>query len=228
MAKKVLVILSGCGVYDGAEIHEATFTLLALDQRGLKYQCAALNENQFHVINHLNGEEMDTPRNMMQEAARIARGDVKDLAKASMSEFDALVIPGGFGSAKNLSKWAFDGPKGMINIEVKRVITEALRFHKPVVAMCMSPVLLSLALTDSGVTPKITVGTVKEESPYEIGAISEGMESLGSDVEMVGVDGIVIDEEHKIITTPCYMMQAEISEVYNGVCKTIDALLPLL
>ncbi|MCB0480311.1 MAG: isoprenoid biosynthesis glyoxalase ElbB [Flavobacteriales bacterium] len=224
MSKKVLILLSGSGVYDGTEIQEATLTLLALHQRGIEYQCAAPNENQFHVINHTNGEEIETPRNMMVESARIARGDIKDASLVAMDEYDGLVIPGGFGAAKNFSSWAFDGPKAKIQSEVKRLILEAHQNKKPILAMCMAPVLVSLAFAGSATEPIVTVGTEKEATPYEIGAISEGMESLGSKVNQVGVHAVVVDEPNKTITTPCYMMEASISDIFEGISKATDEL----
>lgn len=224
MGKKVLVLLSGCGVYDGAEIQESTLTLLSLDQKGIAYDCAAPNEDQFHVINHITGEEIETPRNMLVEAARIARGSIYDVSTLSIEDYDGLVIPGGFGSAKNFSTWAFDGPQASIQKDVKRLIQSAQASGKPILAMCMSSVLISLAFKDSGVAANITVGTTQEASPYEIGAISEGMQSLGAQVSEVNVQSVVVDKKNKIITTPCYMMEASISDVFQGISSAVEKL----
>ncbi len=221
---KILVLLSGCGVYDGSEIHESVLTLLALDKAGLSYQCAAPNIDQHHVLDHTNGEEMDQKRNVLVEAARIARGDIKDLAQVHASDYAGLAIPGGFGAAKNLTKWAFSGPDGEINGEVKRVINEFVSIGKPVAAMCMAPTVVAKALADSGVKAHLTVGTTEEVSPYDIAAISSGMEAIGAVAEMHAVKNISIDEDNKIVTAPCYMMEASISEMNIGIEKAIGQL----
>lgn len=223
MAKKVLVVLSGCGVYDGSEIHESVLILLALDQNAIEYQCAAPDENQHHVVSHLTGEEINESRNILEESARIARGAIVALENVNMKDYDGLVLPGGFGAAKNLTKWAFEGPSGEIQKETKRVIVEARSLNLPIVAFCMSPVVLAKAFENSNTEPILTVGTTEEESPYEIQAIAQGMESLGSRPEMMSVKGIVNDEENKIITSPCYMMEASISEINSGINKAIEA-----
>lgn len=225
---KALVILSGNGVYDGSEIHESVLTLLQLDNHGITYQCAAPNINQFHVVNHTNGEEMEESRNILIEAARIARGDIKDMAKVSMSDYDALVIPGGFGAAKNFTTWAFDGPKGSVLSEIKSLIIESINLKKPILAMCMSPVVIAKALEGTSVSPTLTIGTDKEATPYEIGAISEGMKSIGSMVERVSVSDISFDATNRIITTPCYMMEASIGDINEGINKAVSQLKTLL
>jgi enhancing lycopene biosynthesis protein 2 len=201
---------------------------LALDQKGIAYQCAAPNENQYHVINHTNGEEMEPSRNILIESARIARGDIKDLSTVKMEDYLGLVLPGGFGAAKNLSHWAFDGPGGKVNSETARVIREAHALGLPIAAFCMSPVVLSKAFEKSGVNPELTVGTNSENSPYEIEAISNGMESLGAKATMATVRDVVVDSENKIVTTPCYMMEAGIAEVHNGIQKAINEFASLL
>jgi len=225
---KALVALSGNGVYDGSEIHETVLTLLQLDQQGIDYQCAAPNVDQYHVVNHTNGEEMDESRNILVEAARIARGDIKDLGKVSMLDFDALVIPGGFGAAKNFTTWAFDGPQGTVLNEIRIAIVEAIELKKPILAMCMSPVVVAKSLEGSSTSAKLTVGTDKEATPYEIGAIGAGMESIGARLEKVTVREIAIDSENKIITTPCYMMEASISEINEGITKAVTQLKSML
>ena len=225
---KALVALSGNGVYDGSEIHETVLTLLQLDLQGIDYQCAAPNVNQYHVINHINGEEMDESRNILIESARIARGAIKDLGKVSMKDFGALVIPGGFGAAKNFSTWAFDGPQGTVLKEIETLILEAVQLKKPILAMCMSPVVIAKSLEGSLVSAKLTVGTHKEATPYEIEAIGSGMESLGVVVEKVTVKEVTVDSEHKIISTPCYMMEASIGDINEGITKAVAQLKSML
>lgn len=141
--KKFAVVLSGCGVYDGAEIHEATMTMLAIKEGGADYQCFAPDIPQYHVINHLTGEEMNESRNVLVESARIARGDIKPLTEYNANEFDALIFPGGFGAAKNLSTVAFDGADATVNPQVEETIKSTLALHKPIGALCISPAVVA-------------------------------------------------------------------------------------
>ncbi len=218
--KKIAVILSGCGVYDGSEIHEATFTLLAIAQNGGEYQCFAPNKSQMHVVNHLNGDEQNQTRNVLEESARIARGDVKDLKEYNAANFDALVIPGGFGAAKNLNQWAVKGPDGEIDDSVKQAIISTHKAGKYLVGLCMGPTVLAQALQGT-TTALLTVGSTEEASPYDIDAISKGMESIGAKTENQPKSGITVDHEQKVITAPCYMMEASITDVYDNVSKSI-------
>ncbi len=228
MSYKIGVLLSGNGVYDGAEIHESVFTLLAIDENRGEAVCMAPNIDQHHVVNHLTGEEMDEKRNVMVEAARIARGAVSDLAEVKADGLDALVIPGGFGAAKNLTKWAFSGPDGEINADVKRIINEFVAAKKPVVGLCMGPTVIAKALEGAGLKERLTVGTTEEASPYEIAAISAGMEKTGAVAEMRTVREIAVDKENRIITAPCYMMEASITEIRENIKQAIDQLFEML
>lgn len=225
--KKIAVLLAGSGVYDGTEIHEAVFTLLAIEQNGAIYHCFAPNKNQAHVVNHLTGAEQEETRNVLVESARIARGEVKDLIEFNASDFDALIIPGGFGAAKNLNRWAFDGPNGEIDENVQRVILEMLAAKKPVGGLCMGPTVIAKALENSAINPTLTVGSNVLESPYDIQAISEGMQSIGAKTEYKSISEITIDADNKIVTAPCYMMQASISEVHNNIQQAVKALISL-
>ncbi len=225
---KIGVLLSGCGVYDGAEIQETVLTLLALDEAGAEAVCLAVNKNQHHVINHLSGEEMPESRNMMVEAARIARGAVHDLSTFDVSNLDALVIPGGFGSAKNFSTWAFDGPNGSILPEIKKIIQQFISDKKPIAALCVSPVLMALALGDSELHPTMTLGSNLEKSPYDIQAFTAGMEQKGVSSEMKTIREISVDEKLKIVSAPCYMMEASIVEIRNNISQAIKALIQLI
>lgn len=226
---KIGVLLSGSGVYDGSEIQEAVFTLLAIEQNGAEAVCFAPDKDQAHVVNHITGEEMEgQTRNVLEESARIARGNVKSINKTSIDDFDALVIPGGFGAAKNLNEWAFKGADGDIDNAVKMIITDMVRAKKPVAALCMGPTVVAKALQGSGIGTKLTVGTDKENSPYEIKEISEGMESLGAMSVMKSVREICVDEENKIVSSPCYMMEASIEEVRKNVKDTVDKLISMV
>lgn len=225
--KKVAVILAGSGVYDGTEIHEAVFTLLAIAQNGAEYQCFAPNKNQAHVVNHLNGEEQQETRNVLVESARIARGEVLNIAEFNAQNFDALIIPGGFGAAKNLNRWAFEGPNGSIDMQVQQAIQAMIEANKPVGGLCMGPTVIAKALENSAVHATLTVGSNQLNSPYDIQAISEGMHSIGAKTEYKSVEEITIDAENKIVTAPCYMMEANIVEVHNNIQQAVKALLEL-
>jgi enhancing lycopene biosynthesis protein 2 len=225
--KNIAVLLAGSGVYDGSEIHEAVFTLLALDEAGASYQCVAPDKPQYHVVNHLTGEPMTESRNVLLESARIARGKVKALKDMKASDFDALIIPGGFGAAKNLNEWAIKGPDGAIDPDVKAFILDFMRLNKPIGAMCMGPTVVAQALAGSDYHPQLTVGSTAAPTPYDIAAVSAGMELLGSKAVMRTVQQIEVDVAHKIVTAPCYMMEARISDIRQNTKQLVEALLKL-
>ncbi|MCS6824795.1 MAG: isoprenoid biosynthesis glyoxalase ElbB [Cytophagaceae bacterium] len=224
----IAVLLSGCGVYDGSEIHEATFTLLAIDQAGAKALCIAPDRDQHHVINHLTGEEMNEKRNILIEAARIARGQIKNVEHFSAEEADALIIPGGFGAAKNLNQWALAGPDGKIFPEIKKIITDFVAAKKPVGGLCMGPTVIAKALEGSEIHATLTVGTTTQPSPYDIAAINSGLQKTGMFTELKTIDEICVDEHHKIVTAPCYMMEASISQVYNNTRLLVEKIIQLI
>jgi enhancing lycopene biosynthesis protein 2 len=225
---KVAIIFSGSGVYDGTEIQEGVFTLLSLKKAGAEAVCFAPDIDQHHVINHLTGDEMPEKRNVLVESARIARGEIRSMEQFNAAELDALVIPGGFGAAKNLTKWAFSGPDGEINPHVRDAIVAMVQAKKPIAGLCMGPTVIARALKGTGIEATLTVGTTAKASPYEIEAISGGMEKAGAKAVMKTVDEIAVDEENKIVSAPCYMMEADILQVRNNVQKTIDALIDLI
>lgn len=221
---KIGVLLSGCGVYDGAEIHEAVMTLLSIDEMGAEAVCISINKNQHHVINHVTGEEMNESRNMLVESARIARGNIRDIADVDPGDIDALVIPGGFGSAKNFTNWAFEGPAGTILPEVKLLIVNLINVGKPIAALCVSPVVVAKALEGSLVKAHLTIGTDKEPSPYDIASFSSGLNTTGMDTTMKSIREICVDTENKIVTAPCYMMNASILDIRKNVRSALEAL----
>ena len=216
MSKKVAVILSGCGVYDGAEIHESVITLLRLDQRGAQVQCFAPNIAQLHVINHLTGEEMPESRNVLVESARIARGNVKDLREARVEDFDALIIPGGFGSAKNLSNFAVEGAGCTVQPQVLELTEAFAEAGKPVGLICISPALAA-KIYGPGVT--CTIGTDVDTAA----AVSK----MGGSHEDCAVTDIVEDTARKLVSTPAYMLAQNISEAASGINKLVDRVLEL-
>lgn len=224
---KYAVLLHGNGVYDGTEIHEAVCTLLAIAQAGHEYQCIAPDVNQHHVVDHTSGNEMNETRNVFTESARIARGDLKKVTDVSANDFDGLVMPGGFGTAKNITKWAFQGPDGDIEPQTKALILDFVSSGKPIAALCMSPTTLAKAFEGTEYAAHLTVGTTEEASPYEIDAISQGMESIGAVAEMKTVREVAVDNSLKIVTAPCYMMEANIVEVYENTRQAIGELIRL-
>lgn len=226
--KRIGVLLSGNGVYDGAEIHESVLSLLAIEEAGATWICLAPNYNQHHVVNHTTGQEMPETRNILVEAARIARGNIKDIEGFDLNEIDGLVMPGGFGAAKNFSKWAFQGASGAINPIVKDFLIKMINAGKPIAALCISPMVLAKALEGSGKHPKLTVGTDQAPSPYDIKADSEGLAAMGALPEMKTITEILVDEENKIISAPCYMMEVGVKEVRANAKMAIDKLIEMI
>lgn len=226
--KKIGVLLSGCGVYDGAEIHESVLTLLAIRELGAEYVCISIDKPQHHVINHLTGEELNESRNMMVEAARIARGDVKNILDVDPADIDALVIPGGFGSAKNFTNWAFEGPGGIVLPEVKLLVVNMINVGKPICALCVSPVVVSKALEGSSINASLTLGSVDQKSPYDIQAFSKGMEKVGVKAAYKTVKEVNVDFENRIVSAPCYMMEADIVEVRENIKLAVQETLKLI
>jgi enhancing lycopene biosynthesis protein 2 len=214
MTKKVAVVLSGCGVYDGAEIHESVLTLLALDRAGAGVQCFAPDMDQHHVINHTNGQEMPEKRNVLVEAARIARGKIMDLKNYLAQDYDALIFPGGFGTAKNLFTFAVDGPDFKVQPDVERAIKDTYTAKKPIGALCISPVLLAKLI--EGVN--VTIG--QDENTASV--ITN---KLGAKHTKTTHGEIVVDEKHRIITTPCYMLDASIRQIAEGADNLVQAVL---
>lgn len=216
MSKKIAVILSGCGVYDGAEIHESVITLLRLDQRGAQVQCFAPNISQLHVINHLTGDEMPESRNVLVESARIARGNIKDIREASVEDFDALIVPGGFGAAKNLSNFAIEGAACTVQPDVLALTEAFAEAGKPVGLICISPALAA-KIYGPGVT--CTIGNDTDTAA--------AMNKMGATHQDCAVSDIVEDKARKLVCTPAYMLAQSISEAASGINKLVDRVLEL-
>ncbi len=220
MAKKIGVILSGCGVYDGSEIHESVITLLAIDRAGAEAVCMAPNIDQMHVINHLVGEPAEgESRNVLVESARIARGNIKDIANVKAEDFDALILPGGFGAAKNLCDFAVNGPDCNVNPEVARVVRETVTAGKPLAAVCIAPALLAKVLGPVN-SPALTIGTDAETA--------EALNTMGARHVACPVRETVVDEKNKIISSPAYMLAGSISEAADGIEKTVQQLIAMI
>lgn len=216
MQKRVAVILSGCGVQDGAEIHESVLTLLRLDQRGVEVQCFAPDIAQHDVINHLTGEKMSESRNVLIESARIARGAIKDIREANAEDFDALIMPGGFGVAKNLSNFAFEGVHCSLQPELLTLAEAFAESGKPIGLICISPVLAA-KIYGPGVT--CTIGN----DPDTAKAICK----MGGIHKECAVDEIVEDTARKLVSTPAYMTAKSISEAAAGINKLVDRVIEL-
>lgn len=215
---KVLVVLSGCGVYDGSEIHEAVLTLLALDRGGAEVTVAAPDIPQAHVINHLVGDPAEgETRNVLVEASRISRGQIKKLDDLSMNDFDALIFPGGFGAAKNLCTYAFDGPEMKVDPQVERITLEAVRAAKPLGTMCIAPVMTAKILAESGFNVTVTIGNDEQTAAH--------IESFQATHKVCAVDDIVVDEFTRVVSTPAYMLANSISEAAAGIDKLVAAVL---
>ena len=211
--KKFAIILAGSGVFDGAEIHEATLTMLAIMRNGAHYSCYAPDIPQHHVINHITGEEMDENRNVLIESARIARGDINPLSDFDGNDFDALIIPGGFGAAKNLSTIAFDGPSAFVNKEVEDAVLQMIKLKKPIGALCIAPAFIAKILKDVNVTIGKDKGTI------------EAIEAMGATHIETDHGDVVVDEDKLVFTTPCYMLDATILDIDDGVNNIVKAMM---
>ncbi|MBF0586531.1 isoprenoid biosynthesis glyoxalase ElbB [Prosthecochloris sp. N3] len=214
--KKIGVLLSGCGVMDGSEIHEAVLTLLAIDVAGAQAVCLAPDIDQRHVINHVTGKEMEgETRNVLVESARICRGEIHDLAEIGTLDLDALVLPGGYGAAKNLSDYAFRGAE----FEVLPAVAEAVRsFYdagKPLGFICISPVIAARVLGREDV--ELTIGNDK--------ATAGVIESTGAAHANCKVANICASKEGKVISTPAYMLGPSIRHVAQGIEKLVNAVI---
>jgi enhancing lycopene biosynthesis protein 2 len=225
---KIGVLLSGAGVYDGAEIHEAVLTLLEIESLGYEAICIGIDAPQHHVINHLNGQEQTHGRNMLEEAARIARGQIREIRTVVPADLDALVIPGGFGSAKNFSSWAFEGPNAQIRPDIKLLLVNMYNVGKPIVALCVSPVLLALAFEDMAIGQQLTIGSSSVPSPYNISDFQEGLQAKGVQTPDCTIQEICIDASNRIITAPCYMLEASLPALQQNIRQAMTALKQLL
>lgn len=218
MATKVAVVLAGCGVNDGSEIHEAVLTLLALDRRGATYQCFAPNIEQMHVVNHVTGQpSVGEKRNVMVEAARIARGNIRDLATARAQDFDAMIVPGGFGAAKNLCDFAVKGSAMTVQPDFLRFAQAMRDAKKPIGLICISP---TMAAKIFGEGVQCTIGHDAETAA--------AIEAMGGKHIKCPVEKAVVDERNKLVSTPAYMLAKTVSEVAKGIDDCVEKLLGLL
>ena len=218
MSHQVAVILSGCGVYDGSEIQEAIATLYSLEKRGINYQCFAPDIDQHHTINHLTGDEMEgETRNVLVEAARICRGNILPLNDNKIRDMDGYLFVGGFGAAKNLSDYAFKGTDLSVEKITGYIIEKAHENGKPIAGLCISPVLIASILKSKN--PKLTLGND--------GPDSENLEAIGAEHIPTTHEEVIVDEELKLITSPCYMLDANITQIFNGVDNVVKEMIQL-
>jgi enhancing lycopene biosynthesis protein 2 len=217
MGKKIGVLLAGCGVFDGSEIHEAVLTLLFLDQAGVQIVCMAPNMKQLHVIDHTSQSLADEQRNVFVESARIARGDIVDLETVSAQQLDGLIIPGGFGAAKNLSNFAVKGPEAQVHPQVQRLLDEMFAARKPIGALCIAPATVAKALASHH--PEVTIGS-------DVGTAA-AIEAMGAKHVSCKVDAIHVDTKRKIVTTPAYMLGPSIRHVALGIEKLVKKVIEL-
>lgn len=214
--KKVAIILSGCGVYDGAEIHESVLAMLALARHGMDYSIFAPDKNQAHVINHLNGEVMDESRNVLVESARIARGDISSLNELDPEDFDALLLPGGFGAAKNLCTFAFEGADMKVDPQVEAVVKAFADSKKVIGALCIAPAVIAKILNKV----EVTIGEDEETA--------SAIEAMGAKHTPADYTEVVIDREYKVVTGPCYMLDSTILQVAEDADNVVKAMTELM
>jgi enhancing lycopene biosynthesis protein 2 len=215
--QKIGVILSGCGVNDGSEIHEAVLTLLAIDKAGAQAVCMAPDMPQADVVDHLSGTPTQEKRRVLAESARIARGEIQDIRRTRASELDAVILPGGYGAAKNLSTFAKDGPGCSVQEDVARLLREMHQAGKPIGALCIAPAVLAKVFGAS--KPELTIGK-------DPGA-AEALQAMGARHQERGASEVAVDRTHKLVTTPAYMLAGRISEVAAGADALVRAVLEL-
>ena len=214
---KVGLVLSGCGVNDGSEIHEAVITMLELDKAGAEMVLMAPNIDQLHVINHATGEEMDDSRNVLIESARISRGNIEDIAGVTSDNLDALIFPGGFGVSKNLSDYAMSGMECSVNPDVLRLSREVHNDQKPIGVICIAPAIMAKILAGD---TELTIG-FDEQTAADIDA-------MGAKHVLCPVDEIVIEKEKKLVSTPAYMEAKSIKEAASGIEKLVAEILSMI
>lgn len=220
MSKKIAVILAGSGHLDGSEMREVLFSLLTLDQQGAEVRLFAPDRDQHHVVNHRTGEEMSGERrHMLTEAARLTRGPIESLEQLNPKEFDGLVIPGGFGVAKNLCRFAFEGAAGSVLPEVDRTVKGFFDTKKPIAALCIAPAMIARILGEHQV--EVTIGE-------DAGTAAE-VEKTGAKHINCAVTSFHVDSRHKIVTTPAYMFgDARLKDVFEGIQKGLKSFMELV
>ena len=211
---KVGVVLSGCGMYDGSEVHEATLTLFFLDRAGAEIVCVAPDIRQAQVVDHVSGNPTGEARNVLVEAARIARGDIRDIRQVGADDFDALIVPGGLGASKNLCDFLSRGADCVVNPELERLIREMHKAGKPQGFICIAPVIAARVLQ-----AKVTIGTDKD--------VAAAVEKMGGRHIACAVGEIAVDDDRKVVSTPAYMLGPTISSIAVGIEKLVSRVLEI-
>lgn len=219
MSKKIGVILSGCGYLDGAEIRESVITLLSIDSLGAEAICMAPNIDQMHVVNHITGEEMEGQRNVLIESARIARGEISEIKEVNPADLDGLILPGGYGVAKNLSDFATQGGACHVQPDVSSMMREMMSTGKPIGVICIAPAVMAKVAQETGKKITLTIGNDV--------VTASALEGMGVVHAEAGVEEIVIDKDHKIVSTPAYMCQNRLSEISRGIEKLVQAVVEM-
>ena len=215
-AIKIGVVLSGCGFQDGAEIHESVLTLLSIQKNGAEYVCFAPDIPQHHVTNHISGENMNETRNVLTESARIARGKISPLNTFDPAKIDALIFPGGFGAALNLSSFATQGTNCSVNEDVAKAIGSMIEQKKPIGALCISPAIMAKVLKGAELTIGQDKGTAKT------------LEEMGAKHKTTNPGEIVVDPKFKLVTTPCYMLESTIPQIAEGAERVVKTMIDML
>ncbi|MGI6479381.1 MAG: isoprenoid biosynthesis glyoxalase ElbB [Salinivirgaceae bacterium] len=216
MAKKSFaIVLSGCGVFDGSEIHEAVMTMLAVDQHNCTYKIFAPDIEQTQTVNHFTKETTNEKRSVLAESARIARGEIKPLSEYKVADFDGIIFPGGFGAAKNLSTFATEGDKCKVNSDVEKAIRETHKANKPIGALCIAPVVIARVLGNVQITIGSDDGTAKT------------IEKMGGTHENTKRGEVKVDKKNKVVTTPCYMLDSTIKHIHEGAYNLVKAMIKL-
>jgi enhancing lycopene biosynthesis protein 2 len=212
---RIAVCLAGCGVNDGSEIHESVLTLLALSRAGVKVQCCAPDDLQHDLVNHLNGDvQQEGSRNILEESARIARGEIVPLSKIDAADFDAIIFPGGFGAAKNLCDFALVGADARAHPEVERVICNFVDSQKVLGFICIAPAICASALRNHHVVPELTIGNCPETA--------KALETMGAKHVASQVDQIHVDVENRIVSTPAYMLATNLVDLAKGIDSLVN------
>ena len=204
---KIGLVLSGSGVYDGSEIHEATLCYYFCDKLGVAVEFFAPDIIQTETVNHLDGSILPESRNCLVEAARIARGNIKAITVDHVNHCDGLIFVGGFGAAKNLSDFAKKGEQCSVQDNISAVIRSFHSQKKPQGFMCIAPVLAA------SVIPNVTV-TLGIDQP-----MADKIEAMGANSRQALESDVVYDHDHLIYSTPAYMIDTSISAIAIGIEK---------
>ena len=214
------VLRAGCGAQDGSEIHESVITLLALDRAGVDVRIMAPDMDQFHVVNHFNGDTIGSSRNILVEASRIARGNIVPVGTVNGDDLDALIFPGGTGMAKNLFDYSMTGPNCTVFSDVERLARVIFEAGKPLGAICIAPVMVAKILQNMGRKGKVTGGCNEQ--------INADIQTMGIEAEQAGAEDIVVDEKNKIVSTPAYVEANSIMEAAEGIEKLVSKVLEMI